>query len=88
MTARQFHPRMGRARRRHELPGWVLALVAVLVVLATAAVEGSTPGAMSAFFHAVGAVAVVAVIVVAVAAAVALWVGFLVYCWRRMDGHR
>ena len=48
MTARPFHPKMGRRRRpAHEVPGWVLVAVAVLLVLATAWTEGASPGAMT-----------------------------------------
>lgn len=91
MTARPFDPRMNR---RRELPGWVLALVAVLVVIATAAVEGATPGAMASFFHIVGQVALVVLVAIVVLAIAGLWVALLVcvallvYAWRQMDGPR
>lgn len=91
MTARPFDPRMNR---RRELPGWVLALVAVLVVLATAAVEGATPGAMASFFHTVGMAllvvlaVIVAIVVVGAWVALLVCVALLVYAWRQMDGER
>lgn len=74
-NGRRFEPRPGPSGR-------LLALLALLIVVATAATEGATGPQIHAFIMRALLVAAVGVAIVAI---VVLWLVVLVACWRAID---
>ena len=83
MSPLSFYDRRGRRTEARRGPsGWTLALVALLVIFATAATEGAAPDDLHDFL--MTALAYIAV-GVAIVGLVVIWLIVLVACWRAID---
>lgn len=83
MTPLSFFDRRGARRQPGHGPnGWTLGLVALMVIIATAATEGAAPDDLHDFL--MTALAFIAV-GIAIAGLIAVWTIVLVACWRAID---
>lgn len=85
---RPFEPAMGSpGRGRGDVPGWVLALVAVSFLVLTGAVGGASPNVIGTLFRLVGQLVLVALAVLVIVGLIVVWVWILAGCWRALDDY-